>query len=87
MQSVVCPRILSGRSGPGGLSYVTGYRGSRKLQVGQFSFTKNKVAGNRTYWSCARAYHSKCKARVMTVLQDGKAKTITRGSEHNHPPH
>ncbi|XP_068152126.1 LOW QUALITY PROTEIN: modifier of mdg4-like [Drosophila tropicalis] len=48
-------------------SYITGFRGSRKLKIGEFTFTRNKAAGNKTYWSCARAAAHKCKARVVTV--------------------
>lgn len=37
------------------MKFVTGFRGSRKLKVGEFSFTRNKASGNKLYWSCARA--------------------------------
>lgn len=65
---------------------MTGFRGCRKLLVDSFSFTKNKEAGKRTYWSCARAMQHKCKARVMTVWEDGQQKTFVRNNEHNHDP-
>jgi len=52
--------------------FVTGFRGSRKLKVGDYSFTKNKVSGHKMYWSCARAALHKCKARVVTTDVDGK---------------
>ncbi|XP_052567444.1 uncharacterized protein LOC128093758 [Culex pipiens pallens] len=55
--------------------YVSGFRGSRKLKVGQYSYTKNKECHNKTYWSCARAGVSKCKARVLTY-------TIENGEEN-----
>ncbi|KNC31605.1 hypothetical protein FF38_12841 [Lucilia cuprina] len=37
------------------ITYITGFRGSRKLKVGDYTFTRNKASGNKTYWSCARA--------------------------------
>lgn len=69
-----------------GSCYVTGFRGCRKLKVGSYSFTKNKVVGDRTYWSCARASQDKCKARVMTIWANGRQHTVVRSSEHNHSP-
>jgi len=65
-------------------SYITGFRGSRKLKIGEFTFTRNKSTGSKTYWSCARAGAHKCKARVVTV-QDHDV-TIKCG-QHNHPPY
>nr|XP_029723252.1 uncharacterized protein LOC109403949 [Aedes albopictus] len=57
--------------------YVTGFRGSRKLKVGEFSFTKNKECANKTYWSCARAGMDKCKARVLTyTLKNGEENLV-----------
>lgn len=67
--------------------YIEGCRGSRKLKVGQFTFTKNKEIGTRTYWSCARAGLHKCKARVLTVTEaDGRQKAIVKNGIHNHEP-
>uniref|UniRef100_A0A1B0GN83 Uncharacterized protein n=1 Tax=Phlebotomus papatasi TaxID=29031 RepID=A0A1B0GN83_PHLPP len=66
------------------LSFVTGFRGSRKLKIGDYSFTKNKVSGFKTYWSCARAALCKCKARVVTVYENGVQSAIIRCSTHNH---
>ncbi|EDW28124.1 GL27154 [Drosophila persimilis] len=57
---------------------------SRKLKIGDFTFTRNKSTGSKTYWSCARAGAHKCKARVVTV-QDHDV-TI-KCDEHNHPPY
>ena len=58
------------------MRFVTGFRGSRKLKVGDYSFTKNKVSGHKMYWSCARAALHKCKARVVTTDVDGNYITI-----------
>ncbi|XP_065072965.1 uncharacterized protein LOC135697272, partial [Ochlerotatus camptorhynchus] len=67
--------------------YVSGFRGSRKLKVGEYSFTKNKECVNKTYWSCARAGMSKCKARVLTyTLQNGEENLVVRYPTHNHEP-
>ncbi|XP_062706817.1 uncharacterized protein LOC115264241 [Aedes albopictus] len=67
--------------------YVTGFRGSRKLKVGEFSFTKNKECANKTYWSCARAGMDKCKARVLTyTLKNGEENLVVRYPTHNHGP-
>lgn len=63
-----------------------GCRGSRKLKVGDFSFTRNKAIGNRVYWSCARAGLHKCKARVVTIMEDETQKAIVKNGEHNHEP-
>ncbi|XP_059611379.1 modifier of mdg4-like isoform X34 [Phlebotomus argentipes] len=68
------------------LSFITGFRGSRKLKIGDYSFTKNKVSGLKTYWSCARAAMCKCKARVVTVYENGIQSAIIRCSTHNHSP-
>lgn len=99
LSSLVC--VLSGGGGqsskrenpkPKGIDrtpnsgYVVGFRGCRKLSVDSFTFTKNKQSGGRTYWSCARAVQYKCKARVMTVWEDGEEKTIVRNNYHNHEP-
>lgn len=66
---------------------MTGFRGCRKLIVDSYSFTKNKVVGDRTYWSCAKAAAAKCKARVMTIVEeDGEQKTIVRCNQHTHDP-
>uniref|UniRef100_A0A182NKW8 BEN domain-containing protein n=1 Tax=Anopheles dirus TaxID=7168 RepID=A0A182NKW8_9DIPT len=32
--------------------YIVGVRGSRKLKIGNYSFTKNKECMDKTYWSC-----------------------------------
>lgn len=68
------------------VKFITGFRGSRKLKVGDFSFTKNKVSGNKCYWSCARAGMHKCKARVVTTDEDGEQHLIVKNSKHNHEP-
>ncbi|XP_043652705.1 modifier of mdg4-like isoform X24 [Drosophila teissieri] len=65
-------------------SYITGFRGSRKLKIGEFTFTRNKTSGLKTYWSCARAGAHKCKARVVT----GQDHDVTiKCGQHNHPPY
>lgn len=67
--------------------YIEGCRGSRKLKVGQFSFTKNKEIGNRVYWSCARAGLHKCKARVLTINESETRQRVHIKHEiHNHDP-
>lgn len=66
---------------------VEGCRGSRKLKVGDFSFTKNKSVGNRMYWSCARAGLYKCKARVLTIVESPmEHRVVVKNSDHNHDP-
>lgn len=67
-------------------SYITGFRGSRKLKVGDYSFTRNKSSGSKTYWSCARAGIHKCKARVVTIDEDCRHDVIVKCEQHNHPP-
>lgn len=67
--------------------YIEGCRGSRKLKVGDFSFTKNKEIGNRVYWSCARAGLHKCKARVLTINESSlRERVIVKNEYHNHEP-
>lgn len=61
-----------------------GFRGSRKLKVGNYTFTKNKQCGFKVYWSCARAGMHKCKARVVTSLETGNL--IVKQANHNHEP-
>lgn len=69
------------------VKYVVGFRGSRKLKVGDYSFTKNKECQNKTYWSCARAGMHKCKARVLTyTLNSGEQNLEVRFPTHNHDP-
>lgn len=68
------------------VKFITGFRGSRKLKVGEYSFTKNKVSGNKMYWSCARAGMHKCKARVVTTEENGEQHLIVKNSKHNHEP-
>lgn len=67
-------------------SFIKGFRGSRKLKVGEFTFTKNKITSLRTYWSCARAALHKCKARVVTVTKDDHQQVFIKCNEHNHDP-
>lgn len=67
-------------------SYVTGFRGSRKLKCGRYSFTKNKISQNRTYWSCARAGLHKCKARVVTITKGDVQLVVIKNAAHNHEP-
>lgn len=67
-------------------SFIKGFRGSRKLKVGAYTFTKNKIAMTRTYWSCARAGLHKCKARVVTVNKDDHQQVFIKNNEHNHDP-
>lgn len=67
-------------------SFIKGFRGSRKLKVGAFTFTKNKIAMSRTYWSCARAGLHKCKARVVTVTKEDHQQVFIKNNEHNHDP-
>lgn len=68
------------------VKFVTGFRGSRKLKVGNYSFTKNKVSSYKTYWSCARAGLHKCKARVVTTEVDGEQHLVVKNAKHNHEP-
>lgn len=66
---------------------IEGCRGSKKLKVGDFSFTKNKEVGNRRYWSCARAGLYKCKARVVTVVDSPiEHRVFVKHADHNHEP-
>ncbi|XP_058130367.1 modifier of mdg4-like isoform X20 [Anopheles ziemanni] len=67
--------------------YVVGVRGSRKLKVGDYSFTRNKQCMSKTYWSCARAALHRCKARVVTyTTKSGEPALMVRFPEHNHEP-
>lgn len=67
--------------------FIDGCRGSRKLKVGDFSFTKNKEIGNRVYWSCARAGLYKCKARVLTIADSPvQQRVMIKNADHNHEP-
>lgn len=67
--------------------YIEGCRGSRKLKVGQFTFTKNKEIGSRVYWSCARAGLHKCKARVLTINEtENRQRVHIKNENHNHEP-
>lgn len=75
------------RSFPDYVKYIVGCRGSRKLKVGDFTYTKNKESVNKTYWSCARAGMHKCKARVLTyTLTNGEQNLVVRYPNHNHDP-
>uniref|UniRef100_A0A182QDE8 BEN domain-containing protein n=1 Tax=Anopheles farauti TaxID=69004 RepID=A0A182QDE8_9DIPT len=67
--------------------YIVGVRGSRKLKIGNYSFTKNKECMDKTYWSCARAGMHRCKARVLTyTMKNGEQSYVVRNGSHNHPP-
>uniref|UniRef100_A0A182PMZ1 BEN domain-containing protein n=1 Tax=Anopheles epiroticus TaxID=199890 RepID=A0A182PMZ1_9DIPT len=67
--------------------FIAGVRGSRKLKVGDYSFTKNKECLDKTYWSCARAGMHRCKARVVTYThKNGELTYILRNATHNHAP-
>lgn len=68
------------------ITYITGFRGSRKLKVGDYTFTRNKASGNKTYWSCARAGIHKCKARAVTIDEDFRHDVVLKCGKHNHPP-
>lgn len=68
------------------ITYITGFRGSRKLKVGDYTFTRNKASGNKTYWSCARAGIHKCKARAVTIDEDFHHDVVLKCGKHNHPP-
>uniref|UniRef100_A0A182Y4F1 FLYWCH-type domain-containing protein n=1 Tax=Anopheles stephensi TaxID=30069 RepID=A0A182Y4F1_ANOST len=67
--------------------YIVGVRGSRKLKVGDYTFTRNKECSDKTYWSCARAGMHRCKARVLTYNnKNGEQTYILRNGFHNHEP-
>lgn len=64
---------------------MTGFRGCRKLLLGSYSFTKNKISGGKTYWSCARAGQFKCKARAISMCAaNGEERLTMRKDSHNH---
>lgn len=69
-------------------TYITGFRGSLKLKIGDYSFTRNKESRNKVYWSCARAGTHRCKARAVTIVTNGvdTHKVIMKCAKHNHPP-
>jgi FLYWCH zinc finger domain len=68
------------------VNYIIGFRGCKKLKVGDYTFTRNKENGYKVYWSCARAGLHKCKARVVTSQEDGEQHLIVKHAFHNHVP-
>lgn len=66
--------------------YVKGFRGCRKLKCGMYSFTRNKIKKDRTYWSCARAGIHKCKARMVTITNGKGQSAVIKNNVHNHEP-
>lgn len=70
----------------GYFGFITGFRGSQKLKVGNYTFTRNKTNGTKTYWSCARAGLHKCKARVVTIRNGDMQSVLVKCAIHNHDP-
>lgn len=77
---------MNGSTNDGYFGFITGFRGSRKLKIGQYSFTRNKTSGKKIYWSCARASLFKCKARVVTNIKGDEESLIVKSFRHNHEP-
>lgn len=66
----------------GSISYVTGQRGSRKIQCGGFSYICAKITGDRKYWVCAKQRSRNCKARLITNVDESVV--VPRNQIHNH---
>lgn len=71
------------------LQLVKGQRGKYLLVINGYTFAKNNVAENTTYWCCRTRTATKeaCRARVMTHLKsNGLYKITITNRVHNHPP-
>ncbi|XP_059611365.1 modifier of mdg4-like isoform X22 [Phlebotomus argentipes] len=68
------------------VSFVTGQRGSTLLILDDFTFVKNRVSKNKTYWICSRKGSSLCRARAVTIKNQGEEILISRTKFHNHVP-
>uniref|UniRef100_A0A182MBE5 FLYWCH-type domain-containing protein n=1 Tax=Anopheles culicifacies TaxID=139723 RepID=A0A182MBE5_9DIPT len=62
--------------------YIVGVRGSRKLKIGDYSFTKNKECSDKTYWSCARAGMHRYHKVVYIVGQRGSILLSVNGHRY-----
>ncbi|XP_055704583.1 modifier of mdg4-like isoform X27 [Phlebotomus papatasi] len=66
------------------VSFVTGQRGSTLLVLDNFTFVKNRVSKNKTYWICSRKGSSMCRARAVTIRNKDEDVLISRTKYHNH---
>lgn len=48
-----------------------------------YLFYVNQKINQRTFWICSKYYHTKCKARCITNMENKIQKYSTM---HNHPP-
>ena len=53
-------------------------RGTLKGYFDGYSYTVNRMSGDKTYWRCS---NRKCKGRIVTIN-----KIIRSRTEHHHPP-
>ncbi|XP_037945157.1 uncharacterized protein LOC119677744 [Teleopsis dalmanni] len=71
------------------LRFIPGQRGKQLLLYKNFTFAKNNVCGNATYWNCRsrRLGMKPCKARITTFEQpNGLHKVCLTKPQHNHEP-
>lgn len=71
------------------LKLVKGQRGKYLLVIDGYTFAKNNVVENTTYWCCRTRTATKkpCRARVMTYLKkNGLYKITITQPVHNHAP-
>ncbi|XP_053946053.1 uncharacterized protein LOC128855295 [Anastrepha ludens] len=71
------------------LSFIPGQRGKSLLCFNSYTYAKNNVCGNTTYWNCRsrRIGMAPCKARITTMKQpNGLFRVCLTKPEHNHEP-
>lgn len=69
------------------LDIVQGQRGRELILFNGFTFSKNNMVGNKTYWACRTRNNATgaCKARITTISKsNGLHKIVVTKSEHNH---
>ncbi|XP_055695343.1 modifier of mdg4-like isoform X21 [Lutzomyia longipalpis] len=66
------------------VSFVKGQRGSTLLILDNFTFVKNRISKDKTYWICSRKGSSMCRARAVTIKDKGEEILISRTKYHNH---
>lgn len=71
------------------LCFIPGQRGKSLLCFNHFTYAKNNVCGNTTYWNCRsrRVGMKPCNARITTTKQpNGLFRVCLTKPEHNHEP-
>ena len=71
------------------LELIRGQRGRYLLVFAGYTFAKNNIVGETTYWCCRcrKKGHKPCTARIMTTIKpNGLYRITVTKPHHNHLP-